>query len=229
MLTKRTYYEDMYQKEFEATVIEITGNKVVLSNTCFFPEGGGQVGDTGDINGMKVINTLKEGALIVRVGDQEIPTGGKIIHLLEAPPLFSVGDIVQGKIDWQRRYKIMRLHSASHIMEYFLFQVFGELPRIGACVDNQKDRSDYQSNEKFDQERLSRVEKRINEFIAANHPIKVFPSNENENVRVWESDCITMFCGGTHVRNTSEIGSVKLKRNNRGAGRERVETYLDSE
>lgn len=113
-------------------------------------------------------------------------------------------------------------------MEYFLFQIFGELPRIGACVDDQKDRSDYQSKEKFDQERLSRVEKLINEFIAANHPILVFSSKENEHIRVWESDCITMFCGGTHVRSTEEIGSVKLKRNNRGAGRERVETYLDN-
>lgn len=229
MLTTRTYYDDMYQKEFEATVIEIIGNNVVLSNTCFFPEGGGQVGDAGDINGIKVTNTFKEGVLIVRVGNQEIPTGGKIIHVLETAPTFSVHDTVKGKIDWERRYKIMKLHSASHIMEYFLFQVFGELPRIGACVDDQKDRSDYQSKEKFDQERLLRVEKLMNEFIGANHLIRVFSSEENENIRVWESDCITMLCGGTHVRNTSEIGRITLRRNNRGAGRERVETYLDSE
>ncbi|MFH1588937.1 MAG: alanine--tRNA ligase-related protein, partial [Candidatus Diapherotrites archaeon] len=82
-MTKKLFYEDPYMKEFEAEVVEVNENKVVLSETCFFPEGGGQVGDTGELNGLKVINTIKEGAELVKAGDQVIPAGGKLIHVME--------------------------------------------------------------------------------------------------------------------------------------------------
>ena len=66
----------------------------------------------------------------------------------------------------------------------------------------------------------------IPRFISKNQEIRTYPSSANENIRVWECGDIKMFCGGTHVKNTSEIGKIRLKRENKGAGKERVETYL---
>lgn len=226
-MTKKLFYEDTYLKEFEAKVVEIKDNKVVLDQTCFYPEGGGQSGDTGEINGIKVVDTIKEGAEIVKINGEEIPAGGKIIHVLESEPNFSVWDTIKASIDWDRRYKIMKLHSASHIMEHFLIQVFGELPRLGSNVDNKKDRSDYESQERLDPEKLAKVQQMCNDFISKSQEIKTFPSEENENIRVWQCADIKMFCGGTHVKNTQEIGKIRLKRQNKGAGKERVETYLE--
>ena len=226
-MTRKLFHEDQYQREFDAEVVSIDGNRVVLSQTCFFPEGGGQVGDTGSINGIRVINTLKEGAEIIQIDGQEIPAGGETVHILESEPNFQVGDTVHGEIDWERRFRIMRLHAASHIMEHFLIQVFGELDRLGSNVDDRKDRSDYGSEERLDPERLQEVQELCNQFISGNHVIETHPHEQNENIRVWICENIQMNCGGTHVRNTSEIGRIRLKRKNKGSGIERVETYLE--
>ena len=224
--TRRLYYENPHMKEFEARVLEIKDKEVVLDKTCFYPEGGGQAGDTGVISGIRVTNTIKTDSELIKIGDQEIPVGGKIIHVLESKPGFSAGETVKASIDWDRRYRIMKLHSASHIMEHYLFQVFGSMDRIGSSVDDKKDRSEYVSQERLDAEKLAKVQQLCNEFISKNLDIKTGPSEENENVRVWQCADIKFFCGGTSVQNTKEIGKIRLKRENKGAGKERVETYL---
>ena len=75
-MTRKLYYEDVYMKEFDAKVIEINEKNVVLDQTCFYPRGGGQVGDTGEINGIRVVDTIKE--------------DDKIIHVLEKEPDFKI-------------------------------------------------------------------------------------------------------------------------------------------
>ncbi|MBI5553603.1 MAG: alanyl-tRNA editing protein [Candidatus Diapherotrites archaeon] len=224
--TQKQYYSDMYRKETSAKVIGIEGNNVVLDQTCFYPEGGGQAGDSGEINGQKVINTLKEGSQIVSIEGQNIPAGGKIVHVLETTPRFSVGDHVQARIDWNRRHKIMKLHSASHIMEHFLFKTFGKMNRTGSSVDEKKDRSDYASPARLDPGKLSETERLCNEFIAANSEILTFSSPQNPDIRVWKCAEIEMLCGGTHPKRTGEIGAIRLKRETKGSGKERIETYL---
>ena len=96
-MTRKLYWEDPYQVEFDAVVLKIDGNRVILDKTCFFPKGGGQVGDIGEINGVKVVDTQKDETYTAT-------------HILEKEPPFKVGDLVHGKIDWERRYKIMKLH-----------------------------------------------------------------------------------------------------------------------
>ena len=103
METRRLYYEDPYLREFEAVVIAVEEDGVILNQTAFYPEGGGQAGDIGTLNDVRVINTIQR--------------EGHIIHLVEEPEAFKVGDEVRGILNWSRRYRIMRLHSASHIME----------------------------------------------------------------------------------------------------------------
>ena len=122
----------------------------------------------------------------------------------------------------------MRLHSASHIMEYFLLEHYGPLKRIGSTVDNRKDKSDYIYEGRLMPEDLKAVENNINQFLSEKHNIIVTKDPEKPNLRIWKCEKLIENCGGTHVRNTDEIGPIRLKRKNTGKGRERVETYLTS-
>jgi Ser-tRNA(Ala) deacylase AlaX len=211
-LTKKLYYIDPYMKEFTATVVKIIDkNKIILDQTCFYPRGGGQVGDTGYINDIRVVDTFYE--------------NGEIVHLLEKEPNFKEGDKVIGRIDWERRYRIMRLHSASHIMEYFLFKVCGEVERVGSNVDDRRDCSTY-AYDRLDPEKVKEVERLVNEFISKNLPIETWSDPNNPDFRWWKCGKIITPCGGTHPKNTAEIDSVILKRRRKGRRKEQILTYL---
>ncbi|MBS7631500.1 alanyl-tRNA editing protein [Candidatus Bathyarchaeota archaeon] len=210
--TERLYNIDAYIKRFDATIIGLNDEGVILDRTSFYPEGGGQAGDTGFINRFRVKDTRF-------IGDE-------IVHILEESRRLNVGERVKGEIDWERRYNIMRLHSAAHIMEFFLFKTFGTLRRIGSYVNEVKDRADYEYDGKMSVEALKVVEAETNRFISESHPIVIYLDPSNVNLRIWKCSWMEMPCGGTHVKNTREIGSIRLKRKNPGRGVERVETYL---
>jgi len=210
--TEKLYNIDAYIKRFEATVIGFNDEGVILDRTAFYPEGGGQAGDTGFIKGFRIRDTR----LIE----------GEIVHILEERSTLNVGELVEGEIDWERRYNIMRLHSASHIMEFFLYKTFGTLRRTGSYVNEVKDRADYEYDGKMSVEGLKIVETETNRFISESHPIVIYLDPSNANLRIWKCSWMEMPCGGTHVKNTSEIGPIRLKRKNPGRGVERVETYL---
>jgi len=231
-MIKKLYEEDPYMKEFDARVLEIEGNKVVLDQTCFYPWGGGQVGDTGEINGIRVVDTQKVVEKVIVTDENqpfksEKPIGSKVIHILEKEPTFKVGDIVHGKIDWERRYRIMRLHSAAHFTYYVALDVFKFTKVKGSYVDDKKDRLDFSYPRRLEPEKLREVEERVNKILAKNLEIKRYRDPKNPELLCWEVEGFPMMhCGGTHVRNTKEIGKVRLKRVNPGAGLERIETYL---
>lgn len=215
MKTAMLFWEDPYMKSFEAKVLRMERDRVALDRTCFYPRGGGQVGDTGFIDQLKVVDTNK---------DEE----GYIWHILEKECPFKEGQEVSGVIDWERRYKIMRLHSAAHVVYYMMERVYGSQckPASSGIVDDKKDRSDYQFSQSIDKEKLKEVENLSNRFIAENKPIKTWTDEEGR--RHWLTDALPeMFCGGTHVKNTSEIGQVAVRRGNKpGAGKERIEITL---
>ncbi|MCW3978923.1 MAG: alanyl-tRNA editing protein [Candidatus Bathyarchaeota archaeon] len=210
--TMRLYDDDPYLTRFKADVMGIDGCSVELDKTAFHPEGGGQVGDAGSIGGIAVINTQKD--------------GDSVFHILESAPDFSVGDEVTCEIDWERRYRIMRLHSAAHIMEHFLWKRLGEIERLGSRVDENKDRADYAYEGRLPPEELNQVEEETNRFLAEGHEISILSDPERPGIRIWSCGPIEMPCGGTHVRNTEEIGVIRLRRKNPGRGVERVETSL---
>ena len=210
--TRKLYDDDPYLPEFEATVIEIDGNNVILDQTAFHPEGGGQDADTGLIGGAEVIDT--------RFSD------GKIVHVFASPPSFKVEDNVTGCLDWNRRNRIMKLHSAAHIMEFFLFRRFGELKRQGSFVDDRKDRADYEYEGRLPADLLKLVEDDANRFLAEGRPITINRDPNKPEIRIWRCDWMEMPCAGTHVHNTSEIGAIRLRRKNPGRGVERIETSL---
>jgi Ser-tRNA(Ala) deacylase AlaX len=210
--TVKLYYEDMYMKEFDAKVLLIEHNKVTLDKTAFYPEGGGQVGDTGTLNGEPVIDTQIQEDVI--------------IHLMESKPTFPQGDTVKGVLDWERRYNIMKLHSASHMMEYFLWERLGKLERLGSKVDEKKDRADYLYDGRLPTKELKLVEEDTNKFLEEGHEIIIQKDTPSPGRRNWTCGPVEMQCGGIHVLNTKEVGRIRLKRKNPGRGTERIETSL---
>ncbi len=198
--------------EFTARVVGIDGNSLILDRTAFYPQGGGQVGDTGTIDSIRVLNTIKKDNII--------------LHEMEDVSKFYIGKEVKGKIDWERRYRIMKHHSASHIVEYFILKNFKNVkPFSSGLVDEIKDRQDYLIDRPFNEEEIKKIEELVNSFIAENHEIIVW--TDKDGVRHWQCGEIEMKCAGTHVRNTGEIGRVKIKRGKKpGKGRERIETSV---
>lgn len=216
MPTKKLYWEDPYQREFDAVVGSIDNDRIILNQSCFYPRGGGQVGDTGELNGVRVADVVKNDA-------------GDAVHILEnlGEPSFKPGDVVHGKIDWDRRYKIMKLHSAAHIVYNFMLKVYpGAKVASSGIVDERKDKQDYILPDGWDKEKLAIVEKYANDFIAADKEIKCW--TDADGIRHWlVSGMPDMHCSGTHVKLTSEIGRVSVKRGKKpGAGKERIEILL---
>lgn len=213
-MTNKLFWKNPYQVEFDATITKIIGNSVVLDATCFYPKSGGQVGDTGYLEDFRVIDT-------------SIDEDSDIIHSLETEPPLSVGTSVHGKLDWERRYNIMKLHSASHIVYYLMQEVFGKdcKPASSGVVDEKKDRSDYLFKEKLNKEKLIVVQERANQLISKGYEIETWSENDK---RYWKINPFPiMKCGGTHIKNVKEIGAIQIKRGKKpGKGRERIEISL---
>ena len=215
--TKRLYWVDPYRKEFDARVLTLVGNEVVLDQTCFYPRGGGQVSDSGVIDSIRVTEVL----------DRD---DGAIAHILEKPLPTRIGDFVHGKIDWEKRYRTMRLHSASHILFYIMQEIFGGevKPASSGLVDEKKDRTDYLFDASLDREKLIEAERKINEITREEREIKTWNDESQGGKRMWKLEPFpVMMCGGTHVRNTKEIGEIQVSRGKKpGRGKERIEITL---
>ena len=210
MQTIKLFDKDHYLKEFDAEILEVDGVNVILNQTAFYAQSGGQAGDRGTLNDTQVVDT--------QIIDD------KYVHIMQTESGFKVGDMVHGVLEWERRYNTMKIHSASHVMEHIFYKNFGVLERLGSSVDDKKDRSTYVSEDRLDPELLKKTEDEINEFLAEGYEIVI--EEDEKGIRSWISGPYHDHCGGTHVRNTSEIGLIKLKRKNPGSGKERVETSL---
>ncbi|MEK6963838.1 MAG: alanyl-tRNA editing protein [Nanoarchaeota archaeon] len=207
-MTQKLYLEDMYRQEFTAKVIAIEGNKVLLDQTCFFIQSCGQSGDCGELNSIRVLETQK--------GDW---------HLLAKEPTFKIGDMIPGKIDWSKRYPTMRLHSASHIVEHFLQKTSGPGKMLKTSVNHKRDLTDYTMP--FPTlEAQQEITRCANELISKNTPILI--ETDEKGYRHWRCGEIQMGCGGTHVKNTSEIGVVQIMFEDKGGGIVRVTTTLQN-
>lgn len=209
------YFDDPYKREFSSTVVAVEGNNVELKDTYFFPRGGGQTGDTGIINGAKVVDTIAE--------------SGRILHVMESAPQLKVGDTVQCTIGWDQRYRKMRLHSASHIVYYLMREVFGEECGMASSglLDEHKERSDYTFTVPLDKAKLQQVEDRANAMIAEGKAIRAYRDPADPEVLIWELGELKMHCCGTHPGNTKEIGRIRISRGKKpGKGKERIEISL---
>ncbi len=210
------YLTDPYLRECEARVVKAEGKYIVLDQTVFYPASGGQPHDTGK---MIRLSDKKEFA-VVFVG----VFGGDVSHEVDQEGL-QAGDRVRAAIDWERRYRLMRMHTAAHIILKYFFDKF-DAKVTGNQLDLDKSRMDF-SMETFDFSRLKEYEKEINGIIQRNLPVSFkFVSSEEakkdpelfklakghaerETVRiVYVGDYDRQADGGCHVKNTREIGTV---------------------
>jgi Ser-tRNA(Ala) deacylase AlaX len=226
-LTRKLFWEDMYTRTFEAKVEDVEGDSVVLDQTAFNPRGGGLVSDTGTLNGARVVEVSKEGETI--------------IHRLESPLTLASGDKVTGVLDWDRRYRVMRMHTTAHILSSVVNVETGALI-TGNQINPDESRVDF-NLEDFNRDRMSTYIEKVN--LAAKRGVEVrtyFLRREEamakpglvklanaappsvDVLRIVEiGDVDTQADGGVHVKNTSEIGTVVgLRTENKGKSNRRL-------
>ncbi|MDK2849512.1 MAG: hypothetical protein PWP03_463 [Candidatus Woesearchaeota archaeon] len=207
----KVFWQDPYLKEFKTEPLLVEGNKVIPKETIIFSFSGGQEGDDAWINGIKVINSYyTDDGVIVYELEQPLPQDEKELTL---------------RIDWDKRYKIMRLHSAAHVVYYFSKEALGFDKLIGSNVTSTKSRLDFLYPESVSL-KIPQIEEKVNQFILEDHEIVMKSDEKDPNIRHWICEDYDMLCGGTHVKNTKEIGKLKLKRVNIGKGKERIEITL---
>ncbi|MEM4272050.1 MAG: alanine--tRNA ligase [Candidatus Bilamarchaeaceae archaeon] len=217
--------------EFEAKVVGVVGKYIILDRTGFYPEGGGQAGDTGELEGVRVKNTLKQ--------------EGIALHLVEDVSKFKKGDKVKGKVDIERRKQISRHHTAVHILNAACREVLGKhIWQGGSAKDEHKAHLDVTHYKKITDEELKKIELLTNRHILENRKVsvEVLPRNEAEKkygfglyqggavpgkeIRVVTIEGVdSEACGGTHemLDLTGEIGAFKIvKRESVQDGIERI-------
>ena len=215
-MTRKIFWEDPYQTKCTAKVREINGNKVKLDQTIFFAFSGGQESDQGTIGGITVVNAVK-------FGDKESIID--IEYELKKEPSFKGGDEVEIIINGERRAKLRNLHSAAHILYYFITDKIGPIKIIGSHIAEDKARIDFRYDKPIT-EVIVEIEKEVNIFLGQAHSILMKEDPEKKDLRWWTCGKWKMPCGGTHPKSTKEIGKIELRRKNIGAGKERIEIRL---
>jgi len=192
---------------------------VVLDNTPFYAESGGQVGDAGEL--------LADGVQFVVADTQKIQATVFGHHGILQTGSLQLGDTVQARVDTPRRLRIMRNHSATHLMHKALREVLGtHVQQRGSLVDAEKTRFDFAHDAPMTPEQIARVEQLVNADILQNHATQarvmsydqavqtgamaLFGEKYGDTVRVLELGASRELCGGTHVARTGDIGLFKL-------------------
>ncbi len=234
-MTELLYMRDCYLKEFDASVVSVEGNLVELDKTAFYPLGGGQPNDTG-----KIFSNSREFS-VVNVFKKE----GKVFHEVDKEGL-KPGDKVKGIIDWKRRYKLMRMHTAAHVLSEVIHRETKALI-TGNQLGLEHSRIDY-NLENFDREKILECVERANEIIKKDLPVKIYFLKREEALKIPNISKLAKFVppnlpelriveiegfdiqadGGTHVKRLSEIGKIKIvKMENKGKNNRRVYYELE--
>ena len=215
MATEKLYYQNAHQAEFSARVLSCQpgrhGYDIVLDRTCFYPEGGGQPGDTGFLSGVRVTDTHEHGGEIVHYCEQPLAKGQTV-----------KGQTVKGQIDYDRRFAFMQLHSGEHILSGVIHRRFG-YENVGFHMGADFVTIDFSGM--LTQADLSAVEAEANEWVWKNVPIDIaYPDGEALKAIPYRSKkeltgqvrIVTIpgadicACCGTHVSSTGEIGLIKI-------------------
>ncbi|MBI2558779.1 alanine--tRNA ligase [Candidatus Woesearchaeota archaeon] len=214
--TKALYYFDYAQTKFKAKVIEIIDRNLILNKTYFYPTSGGQLHDLGNINGQNVIDVFKQ--------------GGVIVHVLRQKPDFKKGDDVNCEIDTERRMQLAKHHTSTHIVNAAARKVLGNhINQAGAKKDIDRATIDLTHFQSITDEELEQIEKEANKIVKESIHVQssFVPRTEAEQtygMGIYQGGAVpgkllrivnipnidVEACGGTHLKNTSEAGEIKI-------------------
>lgn len=211
-MTEKFFWKDPYLTQLDTFVNSVKDTDITVEQTIFFAFSGGQESDDGTIGDRRVLQARTEGR--------------EIVYTLENGHGLKPGDQVSMKIDWGRRYQLMRLHFAAEIVLELVVQKLGAIRKVGAHIAQDKARIDFEWDENIAKV-LPDIQKEALRMIEANQEIISAFSDEEQEKRYWEIKGFAKVpCGGTHLKKTGEIGEIQLKRKNPGKGKERIEIYL---
>ncbi|MEM4546069.1 MAG: alanine--tRNA ligase [Nitrososphaerota archaeon] len=217
--TIKLFYDFPFEARFEAKVLRVSGDYVILDRTLFYAESGGQVGDTG---------ILRFSTGECKVVDTQL-VNGVIVHKVSGAKL-AEGEHVVGEVDIERRLKIMRHHTATHILLSAARQVLGKhVWQAGAKKEPDKARLDISHHKRLTADEVERIESLANEIVQKRIPINVRMMDRNEAERLygfrlyqggevpsavirvveipnWDAQA----CGGLHCTNTEDVGLIKI-------------------
>jgi len=229
-ITRKLYWEEPYSKEFVANVVSVEGQTVVLDQTLFYPRGGGVACDTGTLNESRVQETTK--------------ADDRILHTIGPPASLKPGDRVKGQVDWERRHRLMKMHTAGHLLSS-LFYSRANCRITGNQIDTDRSRMDF-NLEVFDRIQIEGYVGEANELIRKDAPVKTYFLEREEalklpdmvnlaeaappaeaQLRIVEIEGIDRQAdGGLHVSHLKEIGQIQLlKLENKGKTNRRL--YYD--
>jgi misacylated tRNA(Ala) deacylase len=239
--TDLLFQRDAYLRSFDATVVEVDpeARMVVLDRTCFYPGGGGQPNDVGELVSLDGDARW----LVVAMSKR----GPQVLHTLGGDgPMPGIGTRVRGELDWAIRYRLMRTHTALHALCGTIFRDYGSLV-TGGNMGPDKARMDFEMEE-FTPERVAEIERRVNEELAQERNVRVrilprevafaipdlirtkinlLPEGIAE-IRTVEIVGLDLQAdGGTHVANTREVGGIKVVgTRSKGKSNKRLEIVL---
>ncbi len=218
-MTEELFREDAYLRECEARVVAVREDGVVLDRTVFYPLGGGQPGDTGQL-------LLGDGSAVPVTDTRKDRDSGEIVHLTAGPPpALAGGAALRAVIDWERRHRLMRMHSCMHLL-------CAVIPHgvTGGSISDGRGRLDFDMQETLDREQVTAA---LNRLIEADHPsrlrwigddelasnpelvrtMSVQPPSGTGRVRLVHFEGVDLQpCGGTHVASSGEIGPVRVEK-----------------
>ncbi|NIO22450.1 MAG: alanine--tRNA ligase [Candidatus Aenigmarchaeota archaeon] len=214
--TKILYYNNYKTLSFEARVLEVSGNFVVLDQTGFYPTSGGQLHDLGSINRERVLDVFKQ--------------GGMIVHKMKKGHGMKRGMKVKGEIDWLRRLKLSQQHTATHIVNAAARKVLGKhINQAGAKKTEERSHLDITHYQPVNVRELKEIENAANKIVGRGIKIEnmLIPRNVAEKrfgMRIYQGGAVpgrmirvvniprvdVEACGGTHLNNTKEVGKIKL-------------------
>ncbi len=214
--TKTLYYEKLYEDEFEGKVLGISGNYIILDQTLFYPEGGGQAFDTGTLNGIGVKSVQK--------------VQNRVLHEVEDSSKFQIGQVAKGFISRERRANLMHNHTGTHLLKAMTQKVLGpHIWQAGAHKEWNKAHLDVTHYKKITPEEVRKIEELVEQHVQMKIPVNKFvlPRTEAEQkygFRIYQGGFVPgkelrlveiqgvdiQACGGTHINNTEEIGFFKI-------------------
>ena len=211
---EKVFWTNPYLTELDAELVSVSGSNVRVDRSIFFAESGGQESDHGYFENHPVAAAYCDGA--------------DIVYQLPAAHGLQRGQHITMRIDWTRRYRLMRLHFAAEVILELCYRRLPGIEKIGAHIGEHKARIDFRWPQTVSAV-LPELSAQAHAFIRSNQPITSAFSDEEQQHRYWRvADFARVACGGTHLKATGEVGSVRLQRKNLGKHKERIEiTLLD--